>query len=167
MAIRIQCSVGNWLIWLHHLYQQPPILWMTKCSCNKFHSRKFYSNHCKPHFVIQKVSSFLKRTHTISLNRITHFAHKCDIQTAAMLCCAFGRHCPSADVSRSSSLSGKSLNGSVSYKCCKNLLERGQKIHIKCTKLTFSLIIYIYLFLFIWFFFCNHITRTHFKQLHS
>lgn len=127
---------------------------MTKCSCNKFHSRKFYSNHCKPHFVIQKVSSFLKKkTHTISLNRITHFAHKCDIQTAAMLCCAFGRHCPSADVSRSSSLSGKSLNGSVSYKCCKNLLERGQKIHIKCTKLTFSLIIYIYLFLFIWFFF--------------
>lgn len=46
---------------------------------------------------------------------INHFAQKCDIQTAAMLCCAFGRHCPSStELSRSSSLSGKSLNQSVS-----------------------------------------------------
>lgn len=63
------------------------------------------------------------------LRRISHFAQKCDIQTAAMLCCAFGRHCPSnAEISRSSSLSGKSLNGSVSYNSIENLL------HISCTK---------------------------------
>lgn len=48
-------------------------------------------------------------------HRIGHFAQKCDIQTAAMLSCAFGRHCPSnTELSRSSSLSGKSMNGSVS-----------------------------------------------------
>lgn len=45
---------------------------------------------------------------------ISHFARIYDIQTAAMLCCAFGRHCPSLyELSRSSSSSSKSVNQSV------------------------------------------------------
>ncbi|XP_058057378.1 GATOR complex protein Wdr59 [Anopheles bellator] len=44
---------------------------------------------------------------------ILHFARIHDIQTAAMLCCAFGRHCPSAlELSMSSSSSSKSINQS-------------------------------------------------------
>ncbi|XP_055640030.1 GATOR complex protein Wdr59 isoform X2 [Toxorhynchites rutilus septentrionalis] len=46
---------------------------------------------------------------------ISHFARIYDIQTAAMLCCAFGRHCPSMyELSRSSSSSSKSVNQSPS-----------------------------------------------------
>lgn len=47
--------------------------------------------------------------------RILHFAQHHDIQTAAMLCCAFGRHCPPYELSRSSSLSSKSIVHSVSF----------------------------------------------------
>lgn len=47
--------------------------------------------------------------------RISYFAQNSDVQTAALLCCAFGRHCPPMnDLSRTSSLSGKSINQSVS-----------------------------------------------------
>uniref|UniRef100_A0A182QNN6 RWD domain-containing protein n=1 Tax=Anopheles farauti TaxID=69004 RepID=A0A182QNN6_9DIPT len=46
---------------------------------------------------------------------IHHFARIHDVQTAAMLCCAFGRHCPSAlELSMSSSSSSKSINQSPS-----------------------------------------------------
>ena len=46
--------------------------------------------------------------------RILHFAQNYDIQTAAMLCCAFGRHCPPYEMSRTSSMSSKSMSQSVS-----------------------------------------------------
>ncbi|XP_037051412.1 GATOR complex protein Wdr59 [Bradysia coprophila] len=39
---------------------------------------------------------------------ILHHAQNYDIQTAAMICCAFGRHCPQNELSRTSSLSNKS-----------------------------------------------------------
>lgn len=47
---------------------------------------------------------------------IFHFATKVhDIQTAAMLCCAFGRHCPPPDqLYRTSSSGSKSVSQSVS-----------------------------------------------------
>lgn len=45
--------------------------------------------------------------------RILHYAQNHDIQTAAMLCCAFGRHCPPNEHSRSSSISSKSIAHSV------------------------------------------------------
>lgn len=46
---------------------------------------------------------------------IFHFAKIHDIQTAAMLCCAFGRHCPPQDqLYRTSSSGSKSVSQSVS-----------------------------------------------------
>lgn len=46
---------------------------------------------------------------------IFHFAKMHDIQTAAMLCCAFGRHCPPQDqLCRTSSSGSKSVSQSVS-----------------------------------------------------
>lgn len=46
---------------------------------------------------------------------IFHFAKIHDIQTAAMLCCAFGRHCPPPDqLYRTSSSGSKSVSQSVS-----------------------------------------------------
>ncbi|XP_059613286.1 GATOR complex protein Wdr59 isoform X2 [Phlebotomus argentipes] len=45
---------------------------------------------------------------------ILHFAKSRDIQTAAMLCCTFGRHCPPSEMSRSSSSSSKSISQSPS-----------------------------------------------------
>lgn len=46
---------------------------------------------------------------------ICHFVKIHDIQTAAMLCCAFGRHCPPQDqLYRTSSSGSKSVTQSVS-----------------------------------------------------
>ncbi|XP_055690509.1 GATOR complex protein Wdr59 isoform X2 [Lutzomyia longipalpis] len=45
---------------------------------------------------------------------ILHFAKNRDVQTAAMLCCAFGRHCPPSEMSRSSSSGSKSISQSPS-----------------------------------------------------
>ncbi|XP_049538039.1 GATOR complex protein Wdr59 isoform X1 [Anopheles darlingi] len=59
---------------------------------------------------------------------IHHFARIHDIQTAAMLCCAFGRHCPSAlELSMSSSSSSKSINQS-------HLLSGHRKIKVNHTR---------------------------------
>lgn len=46
---------------------------------------------------------------------IVHFAKIHDIQTAAMLCCAFGKHCPPPEqLYRTSSSGSKSVSQSVS-----------------------------------------------------
>ncbi|GAB0090407.1 GATOR complex protein Wdr59 [Sergentomyia squamirostris] len=43
---------------------------------------------------------------------ILHYAKSRDVQTAAMLACAFGRHCPSSELLRSSSSGSKSISQS-------------------------------------------------------
>lgn len=48
---------------------------------------------------------------------IFHFAKIHDVQTAAMLCCAFGRHCPDQLYRTSSSSGSKSVSQSVSTFC--------------------------------------------------
>ncbi|XP_053694110.1 GATOR complex protein Wdr59 isoform X1 [Sabethes cyaneus] len=61
---------------------------------------------------------------------INHFAKIYDIQTAAMLCCAFGRHCPSAfELSRSSSSSSKSANQSHLLSGLRKIKPSGSPYH--------------------------------------
>ncbi|XP_021701961.1 GATOR complex protein WDR59 isoform X1 [Aedes aegypti] len=61
---------------------------------------------------------------------ISHFARIYDIQTAAMLCCAFGRHCPSLyELSRSSSSSSKSVNQSHFLSGLRKIKPSGSPYH--------------------------------------
>ncbi|XP_055599327.1 GATOR complex protein Wdr59-like [Uranotaenia lowii] len=61
---------------------------------------------------------------------ISHFAKIFDIQTAAMLCCAFGRHCPSLyELSRSSSSSSKSVNQSHLLSGLRKIKPSGSPYH--------------------------------------
>ncbi|XP_001870851.2 GATOR complex protein Wdr59 isoform X1 [Culex quinquefasciatus] len=61
---------------------------------------------------------------------INHFARIYDIQTAAMLCCAFGRHCPSLyELSRSSSSSSKSVNQSHLLSGLRKIKPSGSPYH--------------------------------------
>ncbi|XP_058820049.1 GATOR complex protein Wdr59 isoform X1 [Topomyia yanbarensis] len=61
---------------------------------------------------------------------INHFANIYDIQTAAMLCCAFGRHCPSMyEISRSSSSSSKSINQSHLLSGLRKIKPSGSPYH--------------------------------------
>lgn len=102
-------SAGRWPNWSRRLrmtWNQTRI-----CFSIKFHFQRIFSNRCKGIFKMNNKKVLCNRI----LFRILHFAQHHDIQTAAMLCCAFGRHCPPNELSRSSSLSSKSIIHSVSY----------------------------------------------------